>query len=63
MKTSEMFPQKKWAGPSFEDVNAAALNAYPALLQGWFPAGQLRGHEFVVGNVNGDKGRSPPSKT
>ena len=58
MKTSEMFPQKEWFAPSFEDVNAAALNAYPNLLQSWFPAGRVQGHEFVVGNVNGDAGDS-----
>ena len=58
MKTSEISPQKGFDGPSFEDVNAAALNAYPSLLQSWFPAGRVQGHEFVVGNLNGDKGRS-----
>ncbi len=58
MKTSEMFPKKGFNGPSFEDVNTAALNAYPSLLQSWFPAGRVQGHEFVVGNVSGDKGRS-----
>ena len=58
MKASDIFPKKEWSGPNFKDVNAAALGAYPGLLQSWFPAGHIQGHEFVVGNVNGEKGRS-----
>ena len=28
MKTSEIFPKKEWNGPSFKDVNAAALEIF-----------------------------------
>ncbi len=44
--------------PTFDDVNTAALAAYPGLLQSWFPNGRLHGHEFCVGNLKGDKGES-----
>jgi AAA domain/Domain of unknown function (DUF6371)/Toprim-like len=42
----------------FEAINAAALAAYPALLQEWFPHGKVRGKEFVVGNLQGKPGDS-----
>ena len=44
--------------PSFDEVNAAALAAYPGLLTRWFPKGRLHGHEFRVGNLQGDPGES-----
>ena len=44
--------------PSFDEVNAAALAAYPGLLQQWFPLGRRQGQEFVVGNLQGDAGES-----
>jgi hypothetical protein len=44
--------------PSFDDVNAAALAQYPGLLQSWFPNGRLHGHEFRVGNLQGEPGES-----
>jgi putative DNA primase/helicase len=44
--------------PDFEIVNAAALAAYPGLLQRWFRAGRLEAGEFVVGNLQGDPGAS-----
>jgi len=44
--------------PDFEIVNAAALAAYPGLLQRWFRAGRLEAGEFVVGNLRGDPGAS-----
>ena len=44
--------------PSFEEVNAAALAAYPSLLQNWLPQGRLHGHEFRVGSLQGEPGQS-----
>ncbi len=44
--------------PTFDDVNTAALAAYPGLLSQWFPKGHLCGYEFCVGNLKGDKGES-----
>ncbi len=44
--------------PSFDEVNAAALAAYLGLLTRWFPKGRLHGHEFRVGNLQGDPGES-----
>ncbi|AWK85915.1 hypothetical protein DEW08_06235 [Azospirillum thermophilum] len=43
---------------SFDRVNAAALAALPAILARLFPAGKREGAEFVIGNLNGDPGRS-----
>ena len=42
----------------FDRINAAALAAYPGLLHNWFPAGQIRGHEFVLGDLRGSRGES-----
>ncbi|CAO3416505.1 hypothetical protein [Azospirillum argentinense] len=42
----------------FEDINAAALAAYPGLLAEWFPAGRLAGHEFQLGDLSGKPGES-----
>ncbi len=39
-------------------VNDAALSRYPELLQAWFPAGQIAGAEFQVGNLSGAPGKS-----
>ncbi len=44
--------------PTFQEVNAAALAAYPRLLDRWFPKGHLQGREFSVGNLQGDAGHS-----
>lgn len=46
------------AALDFEGVARAALSACPDLLRRWFPAGTLRGREFVVGNLRGDRGDS-----
>ena len=43
---------------TFDDVNAAALAAYPGLLNQWFPNGNMAGLEFCVGDTNGSKGQS-----
>ncbi|TWA90888.1 hypothetical protein FBY14_104394 [Azospirillum brasilense] len=43
---------------SFNRVNAAALAVLPAVLARLFPAGKREGGEFVIGNLNGDPGRS-----
>lgn len=42
----------------FDEINAAALAAYPGLLFQWFPAGKVVGREFLIGNINGDPGES-----
>src|SRR4051812_42774084 len=42
----------------FPRVAAALLNSSLSLLQEWLPEGQLRGREYVVGNLAGDKGAS-----
>ena len=42
----------------FDEINAAALAAYPGLLHGWFPAGRVAGHEFLVGDLRGSPGKS-----
>jgi hypothetical protein len=42
----------------FKEINSAALTQSQALLREWFPAGRLKGREFVVGNLYGDVGES-----
>lgn len=42
----------------FESVARALLAHARTLLVEWFPAGRLRGHEFLVGNLNGEPGES-----
>lgn len=42
----------------FDEVNAAALARYPALLFEWFPAGRLSGNEFECGDIEGNPGKS-----
>jgi putative DNA primase/helicase len=42
----------------FDEVNDAALSAYPPLLKTWFPNGRERGREFLIGNLAGDAGES-----
>src|SRR4051812_44098345 len=42
----------------FDEINAAALAAYPGLLSELFPAGKLVGHEFQVGDLHGAPGES-----
>ncbi len=44
--------------PSYDDVNGAALAAYPGLLHSWLPNGRLHGYEFRVGNLQGEAGES-----
>ena len=43
---------------SFEQVNRAALNAYPGLLNAILPGGKVQGQEFVCGDLSGKSGRS-----
>lgn len=42
----------------FAAINAAALSAYPSLLQRWLPAGKLQGREYRVGDLSGAPGES-----
>lgn len=42
----------------FEAVNAAALSCLQSLVEEWFPAGHKEGHEFKVGSISGEPGRS-----
>jgi hypothetical protein len=44
--------------PTFDDVNTAAVAAYPGLLSQLFPKGHLCGREFCVGNLQGEPGES-----
>lgn len=39
----------------YDQINRRALEAYPALLEEWFPAGKRKGHRFVVGDLGGDR--------
>src|SRR5687768_13698679 len=43
----------------FDDINAAILgNGFLGWLERMFPNGRRKGHEFVVGNIEGDAGDS-----
>jgi putative DNA primase/helicase len=42
----------------FDGINAAALTALESLLTEWFPAGHREGHEYKVGSLSGEPGRS-----
>ena len=42
----------------FDAIAAAALSNAESLLREWFPAGRREGHEYKIGNLNGDKGKS-----
>lgn len=42
----------------WEAINRAALAQYPQLLHDWLPAGRVKGHEFLVGDVRGSPGKS-----
>ena len=42
----------------FPRIAATLLQRAPELLRTWFPAGKQVGHEFVVGNLAGEAGRS-----
>ena len=42
----------------FERLKAALVDAAERLVEDWFPGGRREGHEFKVGNLRGDKGRS-----
>jgi putative DNA primase/helicase len=42
----------------FPALNAAALACYESLVREWFPAGRREGHEFKIGSLSGDPGRS-----
>lgn len=43
---------------NFQNVNAAALGRYPALLHTWLPGGRIEGREFVAGDITGAAGKS-----
>ena len=42
----------------FASINAAALAGLESLLHEWFPAGHREGHEFKIGSLSGEPGRS-----
>jgi len=42
----------------FAAVNAAALSSLESLLHEWFPHGHREGHEFKIGSLSGEPGRS-----
>jgi putative DNA primase/helicase len=42
----------------FDGINAAALHALDGLLAEWFPNGHREGHEFKIGRISGEPGRS-----
>ena len=42
----------------FDAINSVALGQYPSLLHDWLPAGKIRGHEFIVGDLRGTPGES-----
>src|SRR5690242_13855917 len=46
------------SGIPFDTIAAAALSQAPSLLSRWFPHGRIVGHEFKVGNIDGDPGES-----
>ena len=42
----------------FNGINAAALSSLESLLHEWFPHGHREGHEFKIGSLSGEPGRS-----
>ena len=46
------------SGLDFDVIRSAALAQAELLLQDWFPAGKRVGHEYVVGSLAGEPGRS-----
>jgi putative DNA primase/helicase len=42
----------------FSAVNAAAVSALPAVVVQWLPNGHREGHEWCVGSLRGEAGRS-----
>jgi putative DNA primase/helicase len=42
----------------FDAVNAAALHCLESLVTEWFPSGHREGHEYKVGSIAGEPGRS-----
>jgi putative DNA primase/helicase len=42
----------------FAAINAAALSSLESLLYEWFPNGHREGHEFKIGSLSGEPGRS-----
>ncbi len=42
----------------FNGINRAVLAQAPGILNDWLPGGQVRGREFVCGNLSGDPGES-----
>ena len=42
----------------FEALNNSLLSQCPDLLFAWFPAGRLHGHEFTIGDIAGNPGKS-----
>ncbi len=44
--------------PDFDTINSVAAADRLSLLRKWFPNGRLNGHEFEVGDLQGNPGRS-----
>jgi hypothetical protein len=42
----------------FAAINAAALSSLESLVTEWLPAGRREGHEWKVGSLSGEPGRS-----
>ena len=42
----------------FDEINKAAVAAYPGLLFQWFPHGKISGNEFKIGDLSGTPGES-----
>lgn len=42
----------------YPKLNATLIRMCPGILAEWFPQGVVKGREFVVGNVDGEKGKS-----
>ena len=42
----------------FDQINSAALSALESLVHEWFPQGHKEGHEFKIGSLSGEPGRS-----
>jgi len=42
----------------FDGINAAALQSLESLVHEWFPNGHREGHEFKIGSLSGEPGRS-----
>lgn len=42
----------------FDQINAVALSRWPLLVADWLPAGRKHGNEWVLGSLDGARGRS-----